>query len=216
MTLAPYFDHGSRRERLRGLLGQQGLEWLVVSRPVHVGYLTGFTGDSTVFIMGLRRDLLVSDGRYTEQLARECPGLETHIRTPSQKLVDIVPQVLGQLGASAVGVEAAGITLAEMERWRELQPGLAWKSTQGLVEGLRRVKDAGELAELRLAVTGYLRPEASFPSLDALIAAIHGDIEAARRELHAPPPAGSPAYAFLVEDGEGGGGGGGGGGAAPA
>ena len=112
MTLAPYFDHGSRRERLRGLLGQQGLEWLVVSRPVHVGYLTGFTGDSTVFIMGLRRDLLVSDGRYTEQLARECPGLETHIRTPSQKLVDIVPQVLGQLGASAVGVEAAGITLA--------------------------------------------------------------------------------------------------------
>ena len=71
-------------------------------------------------------------------------------------------------------------------------------------------------AELRLAVTGYLRPEASFPSLDALIAAIHGDIEAARRELHAPPPAGSPAYAFLVEDGEGGGGGGGGGGAAPA
>jgi len=160
MTLAPYFDHESRRERLRSLLGEQGLEWLVVSRPVHVGYLTGFTGDSTVFIMGLRRDLLVSDGRYTEQLARECPGLETHIRTPSQKLVDIVPQVLGQLGASAVGVEAAGITLAEMERWRELQPGLAWKSTQGLVEGLRRVKDAGELAELRLAVrqaqAGYL------------------------------------------------------------
>ena len=64
-------------------------------------------------------------------------------------------------------------------------------------------------AELRLVVTGYLRPEASFPSLDALIAAIHGDIEAARRELHAPPAAGSPEHAFLVVEGLGGGGGGG-------
>ncbi len=37
--------------------------------------------------------------------------------------------------------------------------------------------------ELRLVVSGYLRPELNFPSLDALIAAIHSDIETARAEL---------------------------------
>ena len=53
-------------------------------------------------------------------------------------------------------------------------------------------------AELRLCVVGYLRPEASFPSLDALIAAIHGDIDAARSSLDAPPPPGGAAHALLV------------------
>ena len=54
-------------------------------------------------------------------------------------------------------------------------------------------------AELRLVVVGWLRPEASFASLDALIAAIHGDIADARRELDATEavPAGAAA-AFLA------------------
>jgi FAD synthase len=39
--------------------------------------------------------------------------------------------------------------------------------------------------ELRLCVTGYLRPELNFTSLDALIAAIRSDIDTAREELDA-------------------------------
>lgn len=145
------FDHAARRDRLRSLLEPAGLELLVVSRGVHVRYLTGFSGDSTVLLLGKQGDLVVSDGRYTEQLARECPGLPLHERPPSQKLVDAVPQALGATGAKRVGVESASITLAEMERWRELQPTVDWKSCQGMVEGLRAVKDSAELAEIRLA-----------------------------------------------------------------
>ena len=37
--------------------------------------------------------------------------------------------------------------------------------------------------ELRLVVCGYLRPEANFPSLEALMAAIHGDIDGTRARL---------------------------------
>ena len=37
--------------------------------------------------------------------------------------------------------------------------------------------------ELRLVVCGYLRPEANFPSLEALMTAIHGDIAATRARL---------------------------------
>jgi Xaa-Pro aminopeptidase len=152
MAVASPFDHASRRERLRSLLVTSDLELLVVSRGVHVRYLTGFTGDSTVLLVGRKQDLLVSDGRYTEQLARECAGLAVHVRPSSQKLVDAVPEVIRAQGVNRVGVESASITLAEMERWRELLPAVAWKSCQGLVEGLRVVKDARELQEIQLAV----------------------------------------------------------------
>ncbi|MCE2806506.1 MAG: aminopeptidase P family N-terminal domain-containing protein, partial [Gemmataceae bacterium] len=74
------FDHAARREKLRALLPTLDLETMVVSRGVHVRYLTGFSGDSTVLLVGRSGDLVVSDGRYTEQLARECPGLEVHVR----------------------------------------------------------------------------------------------------------------------------------------
>ena len=128
MAVASPFDHASRRERLRSLLVTSDLELLVVSRGVHVRYLTGFTGDSTVLLVGRKQDLLVSDGRYTEQLARECTGLAVHVRPSSQKLVDAVPEVIRAQGVNRVGVESASITLAEVERWRELLPAVAWKS----------------------------------------------------------------------------------------
>lgn len=56
--------------------------------------------------------------------------------------------------------------------------------------------------ELRLAVTGYLRPEKNYPSLDALIAAIHADIALAREELDSEPHAAKGGHAFLRPDAE--------------
>ena len=38
-------------------------------------------------------------------------------------------------------------------------------------------------SELRLLVTGYLRPEQNYPSLEALIKAIHLDIDTAKQAL---------------------------------
>ncbi|KAM9330094.1 riboflavin kinase [Gastrophryne carolinensis] len=39
---------------------------------------------------------------------------------------------------------------------------------------------------LSIVIVGYIRPEKSFDSLDALITAIHGDIEEAKRQLDLP------------------------------
>lgn len=41
--------------------------------------------------------------------------------------------------------------------------------------------------ELRLVVVGYIRPEANFPSLEALVARIHKDGDIARAALSTPP-----------------------------
>jgi FAD synthase len=50
--------------------------------------------------------------------------------------------------------------------------------------------------ELRLVVCGYLRPELNFASLEALMAAIHGDIAQAKARLEASGGA-LAAHAFL-------------------
>ena len=53
--------------------------------------------------------------------------------------------------------------------------------------------------ELRLVVCGYLRPELNFASLEALMAAIHGDIAEARARLSGGDAAAMRGNAFLLE-----------------
>jgi len=52
-------------------------------------------------------------------------------------------------------------------------------------------------AWLRVAVLGYIRPEANFSSLEALIAAIHSDIGVARQALQRPECVALAGHAFL-------------------
>ena len=66
-------DGGGCRAGLR----EEGLDALLISNPVNVTYLTGFSGDSSYLVLGANRSLLVSDARFTTQIAEECPGSRT-------------------------------------------------------------------------------------------------------------------------------------------
>lgn len=154
-----------RRERLARLLPAEGLDALIISNPVNVTYLTGFTGDSSVLVVSGVGFLLVSDPRYTGQIADECPGLDTHIRRPVQELPAAVAEVLTKLGVRSVGFESAAVTVAEHETLRELTPALCWRGAADRVETLRMVKDDAELAEIRQAIAFAERAFDAFRSL---------------------------------------------------
>src|SRR5579872_318740 len=119
--------HANRRERLTRLLTEEGLDALLVANPVNVTYLTGFSGDSSAFVATRSRAILVSDPRYTGQIADECPTVETFIRTPAQKPFEAFAHVLGKCGVREVGFESAALTVADFEMLRALAPTLNWK-----------------------------------------------------------------------------------------
>jgi Xaa-Pro aminopeptidase len=161
--------HARRRDQLAQLLPAEGLDALLITSPVNVTYLTGFTGDSSVVVLTRSRALLLSDPRYIGQIADECPGLETFIRAPVQKLHDAIGTVLTRLDVRAAGCESAALTLAEAEALRAAAPAIDWKPAVDRVERLRMIKDEVELAEIREAIAiaerafgafcGVLRPE---------------------------------------------------------
>jgi Xaa-Pro aminopeptidase len=154
-----------RRERLIRQLAEEGVDALMVSNPVNVTYLTGFTGDSTVLLLCCDNLLLVSDSRYTDQLAEECPGLPVHIRSAKQKLPEAVVEALKGFGIRSVGFESSAVTVAEFELFGQLAPQLDWKGGADRVERLRMVKDASELAQIRTAIDVAERAFTAFRSL---------------------------------------------------
>ena len=128
---------------------------MLVSDETNVTYLTGFTGDSSWLLLSASTTLLLSDGRYTTQIEEECPGLETHIRPTSEKLVEATAVAADQaVGKSAgpLAIEADSMTVATLQMLGEACRRATPLATSGLVESLRAVKDAGEINAIREAI----------------------------------------------------------------
>jgi Xaa-Pro aminopeptidase len=158
-------DYSERRRRLAHTLSEEGVDHLLITTPVNVTYLTGFSGESSYLVLAQEHTLLVSDGRFTEQLAQECSGLPVHIRPPAQPLPDATAEVLGKLGARAVGFESGHLTVGDFERLKELAPALSWKPGRDRVERFRALKDAWEIEQIRQAIRYAERAFAMFRAL---------------------------------------------------
>jgi Xaa-Pro aminopeptidase len=141
-----------RRSQLVQGLSSEGVEALLVSNPVNVTYLTGFSGESSYLVLGRERAVLLSDARFTQQLQEECLGLEVFIRPTGQTLHQATAEVLDKLGFRAVGFERAHLTVAEWELLRELAPAISWKAIRDTVEKLRAIKDPSEISQIREAI----------------------------------------------------------------
>src|SRR5262245_36318527 len=116
-----------RRERLMRQFPGTGVQALLVSQPINVSYLTGFTGEASHLLLSAGKTVLISDGRFPPQLAEEGPGLETYIRSPGQTLPEATSHVLTQLGVSAVEFESGHLTVAEHQGLADRTKSIGWK-----------------------------------------------------------------------------------------
>jgi Xaa-Pro aminopeptidase len=139
----------SRRERVWQTAVREGLDVLLITSPINVTYLTGFSGDSSYLLLAKTKTLLVSDGRFSVQIKEECPDLDAHIRGPAQALPDATIAQIVQLAPRTIGFESGHLSVAEFETLSDGVKTADWKSQGDRVENLRQVKDENEIAQIR-------------------------------------------------------------------
>ena len=160
--------HSQRRARLAVALAARGVDALVVSDLINVRYLSGFTGSNAALLVfaagtGAVPGVLATDGRYRTQAARQAPDLDLMIERAC------APHLVGRAlaaGAARIGFESHVVTVDGFDALSKRvagHPGATLVRAAGAVERLREVKDAGEVALLRLAC------EAADAALGALI-----------------------------------------------
>lgn len=142
----------TRRDKAVKAAAKAGLDALLVTNVANVTYLTGFTGDDSYLLLAGRDHIIISDPRYTTQLSEECPGIELSIRVPGTSILDDTQRTVLATKAKKVGVEADTITLGSFEKLKEKLAQQTLVATSGIVEDLRLIKDAEEIAETRTAV----------------------------------------------------------------
>lgn len=152
VDLMPDDRFQTRRRKLLKKIKAAKLDALLVTNFTNVMYLTGFTGDSSYLLLGPDVERLISDTRYAVQIAEECPGLETYVRDNSEKIETSVGKVISKSGLKTVGFESDTTTHAQWQKFQQNAEETAWTPTSELVEELRQLKDAAELAEIRTAI----------------------------------------------------------------
>ena len=140
----------SRLKRLRQLLDASGATALLETHLPNIDYLCGFTGDSGALLVDSASATLFTDGRFTIQAREETSGVRVHIH--KGPLLDAVGEYLRKKKRQKVMVPASHVSLAAWKTLRKAGGGnLKWIATDGLVESLRAVKDAGEIDRIREA-----------------------------------------------------------------
>ncbi|MCV7013773.1 aminopeptidase P family protein [Mycolicibacterium madagascariense] len=153
-----------RRARLRRRLVAAGLDALLITDLVNVRYLVGFTGSNAALLIRADDDtpVLATDSRYLTQAAQQSPDAELLIeRACGPHLAATAAAV----GVRRLGFESHVVTVDGHARLVAAAEGVELVAAPGLVEALREVKDAGEIALLRLAC------EAADAALADLVAA---------------------------------------------
>ena len=165
-------DHLFRIKQLRRRLTRAGLQGLLVTHLPDLRYLSGFTGSSAALAVTRRSGRLFTDGRYTAQAAEEVKAAQVEI-VSSSPAVAAVPWLAAQAGVKTAAFDPAWTSVADLTRWKTALPSRQRRAllvplAAPLVEALRMVKDADELAlmsEAALAgcalfeyMLGFIRP----------------------------------------------------------
>jgi Xaa-Pro aminopeptidase len=160
-----------RIQAVRSGLTTAGIDALLVTNLTNVRYLTGFSGTNGQVLVSASGAVFFTDPRYEGKAGDMVTGAEIAIYPA--RLTDLLGDRLKAQSIVRLGIEGS-MTLTERD---DLQSrlGLDLITTTGMVEELRRTKDASEIASIREAIR--IGDEAFSWILDRLVpGAIERDI----------------------------------------
>ena len=138
----------ARVARLEQRVGERELDALLITDLVNLRWATGFTGSSGAALVGPGRRVFVTDFRYLTQSAEQVPDFHREIAR-SDLLAGVAATIDGPL---RLGFDDATMSVKSHAHLRELLgPDVELVEAGGLVEELRAVKDADEIAAIRRA-----------------------------------------------------------------
>jgi Xaa-Pro aminopeptidase len=148
-----------RLERLRHALASQNLDAVLISQPESRYYLSSYTGhdlpprDSAGYLLiSADRALLLTDPRTSEQAESEAQGYEVVTYSAGARGPTSVAETASKLGVRRLGFESIHLPFGI---WHEIGSHLGAGElvpVDGMLDELRVIKDADELAALQVAI----------------------------------------------------------------
>ncbi|MHC4395040.1 MAG: M24 family metallopeptidase [Planctomycetota bacterium] len=137
-----------RIKSIRHRLSKKKINCLIITKPASVTYATGFLGDDSWAAITNRGLWLLTDSRYTEQAAGQCPHCRIVERTGP--MTEAAAQLVKkQKSLKTVTVEKS-ISLVAFEALKKTLKNRI-KTVADIIEELRSIKDKSEIAAIKKA-----------------------------------------------------------------
>lgn len=140
-----------RLKRLRKVILSKDLDGMLVSAESNVSYISGFTGDSSLLVVTSAKQYFITDFRYVEQAASECPGW-TVVRRGKDGLWKTAAAAMAEGGVRKLGFESGHLTHAGHAKLAEAAEGVTLTPLADVVETLRAVKTPEEIERIEEAL----------------------------------------------------------------
>lgn len=141
-----------RLARVREALGRADLDALLVTALPNIRYLTGFSGSNALLLVTPLECQLFTDFRYATQVETEVSPVVTVRIEPASLWKGVWGRLPACAGVARIGFESAHLLHQDFARLLEQGARWQWRPTLETVEGLRMVKDPGEVAAIEKAV----------------------------------------------------------------
>ena len=136
-----------RVQAARKLLEEKGLDAAFIASPANIRYLSGFAGTDSYLYLSSKRQVILTDSRYTLQAEEE--GKDCEVRTIKGERVYgvLLKELLEEDKVKRLGFEDGVMTWQFVKKLQEAA-GDKWGEELSL---LRAVKDEGEIEKLARA-----------------------------------------------------------------
>ena len=146
----PNTELSVRRGRIAAILKRSGIQAFLIGALPNVRYLSGFTGSNAALLVTSDRALLFTDPRYQTQAPQES---DCEVKIAKGPLIAEVTKWFKRLRVKNLGFEQNRIGFGEFMQLKESAgPGIRLKPLSDIVETLRMVKSAAEIATIRASV----------------------------------------------------------------
>lgn len=132
-------------------LEKQNIEGFFISKPENVRYVSRYTGDDSYLFITKNEGFFITDPRYTEQAAQECPEYEiVNWREKGSTVADAVKFIIEKLNIKSFAFEGSHVSY---NMYNEFKTKIKSEGipTTDVIERFRAVKTPEEIHNLRVA-----------------------------------------------------------------
>lgn len=140
---------GSNLERLQARMTERGVPALLISDIANVAWVSGFTGSSAVVLVTPNSARLLTDSRYTLQVAEEVKAMPSFSFANPITQADFIASHIAEMKLSKVGFEAASVSYETWQKWTAKFCGVELYTAPDVIGPIRMVKSVGEISKIR-------------------------------------------------------------------
>ncbi len=136
--------------RLHSRMADSNVGSLLVTDPLNIRWLSGFTGSFGVVLLTQDSGAFITDSRYAIQAKNQVSGLDVVSFGNPKTLEDTLKEAIVSFGVTEIGFEQS-VTYATWQKRAETFPEVKWAPAPDLVPELRKIKSAEEVRRIKAA-----------------------------------------------------------------